>query len=59
MKKCILVWQGEPQKRCYNRQTDFCSNMSFSYCPDCYNSDYRYLKGRQKKGAGQGTTECS
>lgn len=23
--------------------------MSFSYCPDCYNSDYRYLKGRQKK----------
>ena len=32
--------------------------MSFSYCPDCYNSDYRYLKGRQKKGTGQGTTEC-
>ena len=28
---------------------NFCSNMSFSYCPDCYNSDYRYLKGRQKK----------
>ena len=27
----------------------FAAICLFSYCPDCYNSDYRYLKGRQKK----------